>query len=168
MKTTLSRLIAIILLAAMLTLTLASCTPVLTPAVNIGIKRDGSEGNYNESIQDIEIGKRFHGAIKLTLKTDQQAAEEYTVVVELPKTKDVEVIREGGLRPDRQVEDSGKTTLTFTVQGYKEAVEQNIQFIGTPFDEGVATITVMIYDKEGVAVNAGYDKTLYFVYELES
>jgi hypothetical protein len=167
MKTSMKRIIAFLLVIVSLTLTLASCDATVTPSVYIGLKRDGNAGEYNESIQDLEIGKQFHGIIKITMTTDKEKVEDYQVVIELPKTKDVEATREGGLRPDNQVEDASKTTLTFTIQGHKGATPQTIHFTGTPFAEGAAVITVMIYDKDGLPVNAGYDKTVYFKYDLE-
>lgn len=167
MKTSMKRIIAFLLVIVSLTLTLASCDATATPSVSIGLKRDGSAGEYNESLQDLEIGKQFHGAIKITMVTDKKDVKDFQVVVELPKTKDVEATREGGLRPDNQVEDANKTTLTFTIQGHKGATPQTIHFTGTPFAEGAAVITVMIYDEDGLPVNAGYDKTVYFKYDLE-
>ena len=166
MKAQMKRIITLLLIIVSL-FTLASCDATVTPAVSIGLKSDGNAGEYNESLQDLEIGKQFHGVIEITMATDKEKAEDYQVVIELPKTKDVVATREGGLRPDSQVEDASKTTLTFTVQGYKGATAQTIHFTGKPFAEGAAVITVMIYDKDGLAVNAGYDKTVYFKYELE-
>ena len=167
MKNALKKVLSITLVMVMMVLTLASCDPTATPSVSIGLKKDGSAGEYNESLQDLEIGKQFHGAIKITMVTDKEAVKDFQVVVELPKTKDVVVTREGGLRPGNQVEDASKTTLTFTIQGHKGATPQTIHFTGTPFAEGAAVITVMIYDEEGLPVNEGYDKTVYFKYELE-
>lgn len=167
MKNALKKVLSITLVMVMMVLTLASCDPTATPSVSIGLKRDGSAGEYNESLQDLEIGQQFHGAIKITMATDKKDVKDFQVVVELPKTKDVVATREGGLRPDNQVEDESKTTLTFTIQGHKGATPQTIHFTGTPFAEGAAVITVMIYDEDGLPVNAGYDKTVYFKYELE-
>ena len=167
MKTSMKKIIALLLVIVSLTLTLASCDATATPSVSIGLKRDGSAGEYNESLQYLEIGKQFHGAIKITMVTDKKNVEDFQVVVELPKTKDVEATREGGIRPDTQVEDVSKTTLTFTIQGHKGATPQTIHFTGTPFDEGAAVITVMIYDEDGLEVNKGWDKTVYFKYDLE-
>lgn len=167
MKTVITKIISLLLIVATLGIALVSCDVTATPAVSIGLKSDGNAGEYNESIQDLEIGKQFHGAIKITMATDKEKAEDYQVVIELPKTKDVEATREGGLRPDNQVEDASRTTLTFTIQGHKGATPQTIHFTGTPFAEGAAVITVMIYDKDGLPVNAGYDKTVYFKYDLE-
>ncbi|MCR5456952.1 MAG: hypothetical protein K6F14_02625 [Clostridiales bacterium] len=166
MKTTIKKIISVILVVAMMCIVFVSCNITLTPSVSIGLKKDGNAGEYNESIQDLEIGKQFHGAIRITMATDKEKVEDYQVVIELPKTKDVIATREGGLRPDNQVEDASKTTLTFTIQGYKGATPQTIHFTGTPFAEGEAIIVVRIYNKEGLLVNSGYDKTVYFKYDL--
>ena len=167
MKKSIKKLLSLTLVTAVIFVWLVSCGATATPAVSIGLKRTGSEGEYNESIQDLEINKQFHGAIKITMVTDKKSIEDYKVVIELPKTKEVEATREGGLKPDNQVEDGNKTTLTFTIQGHKEATAQTIHFTGTPCEEGKAVITVTIYDDEGLPVNSGYDKTVYFKYELD-
>ena len=167
MKKTFTKVIALSLAMLVLLLVFTSCDPEVMPSVSIGLKRDGNAGEYNESLQDLEVGKRFHGAIKITMVTDKQAPRDYQVVIELPKTKDVEVLREGGLRPTTQVEDAQKTVLTFIIQGHKGATPQSIQFTGIPAEEGLAVITVMIYDEDGLPVNAGFDKTVYFKYELD-
>ena len=53
------------------------------------------------------------------------------------------------------------------MKGNKNAKEEPIHFKGTPTGEGEVVINVMIYDKDGLPINAGYDKTIRFVYELE-
>ena len=167
MKTSMKRIIAFLLVIVSLTLTLASCTPDLTPSVHIGFKPNGNAGEYNESIQDLLVGKEFHGIVKITLLTDKKASEEYQVVIELPKTKEVEATRSGGLKADSIEVDGDKSILTFTMKGSKNAKEEPIHFKGTPVGEGEVVITVMIYDKDGLPLTAGYDKTIKFVYELE-
>ena len=167
MKTSMKRIIAFLLVIVSLTLTLASCKVDVTPTVHIGFKPNGNAGEYDESIQNLLVGKEFHGIVKITLLTDKEASEEYQVVIELPKTKEVEATRSGGLKADSIVVDGDKSILTFTMKGSKNAKEEPVHFKGTPTGEGEVVIDVMIYDKNGLAINAGYDKTIRFVYELE-
>lgn len=57
--------------------------------------------------------------------------------------------------------------MTFTMQGCKEATDEKILFYGTPTNEGEARIAVHIYDKDGIEVNAGYSRTIFFEYVLQ-
>ena len=155
----------IILVLLILSFLLVGCNITLTPTVHIGFKQHGNAGEYDESIQELAVGEVFYCALKLKMTTDKKSPREYTVVIDLPKTKDVEINRDAGLRDVSSTTDADSTTLTFKIQGYKEATEQLIHFTGCPYDEGKAVIVIMIYDEEGLAVNAGYDKTVYFVYE---
>ena len=155
----------ILLLLVLLSVFFVGCDITLTPSVHIGFKQHGGAGEYNESIQELYIGQNFYCALTLKMTTDKKKPTEYTVVVKLPKTKDVEIARDAGLRDVSSTSDADSTTLTFKINGYKEATEQMIHFSGCPFDEGKAVIVIMIYDEEGRPVNAGYDKTVYFVYE---
>ena len=162
MNVFMKKAISLVLVLVAFTLVLAGCEVSTMPSVSIGLKQTGSAGEYNESLQELEVEERFYGVIKIKMITDSQEIKDYKVVVELPKTKEVEVNRDGGLKPDSQVEENGKTILNFTVKGSKEATHENIHFTGVPFEKGTAVITVMIYDENGVAVNSGYDKTIYF------
>ena len=153
-----------------MSLMLSACgEPTVTPVVNFGFKVIDGAGDYDESITSFEVGRKFYTCIKIKLITDKKKAQDYSVVVEIPKTKEVEVKGMGGLEPNSNDWDESKelTRLTFTMQGYKEATEEKILFYGTPTDEGEAKMTVHIYDKDGNEVNTGYFRTIFFEYTLQ-
>lgn len=169
MKNTMKKTIALILISIIALSTLVSCVPDTKPSVVFGFKTTDGASEYNESIDAFEIGKDFYTCIKVKLVTDKQSNYDFTVVVEVPKTKDIEVDQTGGKNADSIVwdEQGEKTILTFTIQGAKEAVEEKIMFKGTPTGEGSAKMTVKIYDKDGVEINTGYFRTIFFKYELQ-
>lgn len=148
---------------------IAACGATITPSVNFGFKIIDGAGAYDESITSFEVGKKFYTCITIKLITDKKKAEDYTVVVEIPKTKEVEVKGMGGLEPSSNEWDEAQelTRLTFTMQGFKEATEEKILFYGTPTDEGEAKMTVHIYDKDGNEINTGYSRTIFFEYTLQ-
>lgn len=164
----LSKFVAVVL-SIIIAITCTACDVELTPEVNFGFKTNDGPGEFNESITSVEIGKRFYTCINIKLRTDKKSAEDYTVVVEVPKTKEVEVKGMGGLEPNSidWDEQKGLSRLTFTMQGYKEATNEKILFYGTPTEEGEAKMTVHIYDIDNNEVNAGYSRTIFFVYELQ-
>lgn len=141
-----------------------------TPSVNFGFKAVDTASDYNESMTAFEVGKRFYTSIKIQINTDKKKTHDYKVVVTIPKTKDVEMEKMGGLNPDSNewVEADQLTKMTFTVKGYKEATADNIMFYGTPTDEGEAEMTVHIFDEDGEEINTGYSRKVFFEYELNT
>ncbi len=141
-----------------------------TPSVNFGFKAVDTASDYNESMTAFEVGKRFYTSIKIQINTDKKKTNDYKVVVTIPKTKDVEMEKMGGLNPDSNewVEADQLTKMTFTVKGYKEATADNIMFYGTPTDEGEAEMTVHIFDEDGEEINTGYSRKVFFEYELNT
>ena len=170
------KFIAIIVVLALIILALGTvliisfaCGATPTPSVSFGFKTTDAASEYDESITAFEIGKDFYTCINVKINTDKKSSREYKVVVTVPKTKDIEMIKMGGLMPDSMDWDPTKqvTTMTFTVRGSKEAVNEKIMFYGKPIGEGDATMTVHIFDKDGVEINAGYSRTVFFKYELQ-
>lgn len=163
-----SVLVLVMGLAMMLPLT--GCEVTETPSVNFGFKAVDTASDYNESLSAFEVGKRFYTSIKVQINTDKKKAHDYKVVVTVPKTKDVEMEKMGGLNPDSNewLEADQLTKMTFTVKGYKEATADNIMFYGTPTDEGEAEMTVHIYDEDGNEINSGYSRKVFFEYELNT
>lgn len=161
------RNISLILIMVMVMTMLVGCgKPTPNPAVVIAYKTNGLEsGSYSEAIEKFIIGEDMYCCITCKVITDKKKMHPYTVVVSVPKTKDVEIIKRGGLDAKEVTDDTanGNTVMTFEIQGSKEAVEQKIMFKGKPFDEGNATIKVKIYD-EGEEIY-GYSSTVDFVYE---
>lgn len=155
----------LVLFAVMMT----SCGTTVTPSVNFGFKVIDGAGAFDESITSFEVGKKFYTCITIKLVTDKKKVRDYTVVVDIPKTKEVEVKGMGGLEPDSNVWNEAEelTRMTFTMQGYKEAADEKILFYGTPTDEGEAKMTVHIYDKDGKEINTGYSRTIFFEYTLQ-
>ena len=168
MKKKVQRIIALCMAISMLFL-LSGCKPTVTPSVNFGFKVIDGAGAFDESITSFEVGKKFYTSITVKLVTDKQKVHDYTVVIEIPKTKEVEVKGMGGLEPDSIEWDDAQqlTRMTFTIQGYKEAVDEKILFYGTPTGEGEAKMTVHIYDEDGEEINKGYSRTIFFEYTLQ-
>jgi hypothetical protein len=168
MNRAMRRIVSIVMVLSMLCM-LTACETTVTPSVNFGFKIIDGAGAFDESITSFEVGKKFYTCITVKLITDKKKAQDYTVVVEIPKTKEVEVKGMGGLEPTSNEWDEAQelTRLTFTMQGFKEATDEKILFYGTPTDEGEAKITVHIYDKEGNEINAGYSRTIFFEYTLQ-
>lgn len=168
MKKVMRRIVSIVLVLTTMCM-LAACGTTVTPSVNFGFKIIDGAGAYDESITSFEVGKKFYTCITIKLITDKKKAEDYTVVVEIPKTKEVEVKGMGGLEPSSNEWDEAQelTRLTFTMQGFKEATDEKILFYGTPTDEGEAKMTVHIYDKDGNEINTGYSRTIFFEYTLQ-
>lgn len=163
--------IVTVLLALSMMLMMVACGKVTeTPSVNFGFKVIDGAGAYDESITSFEVGKKFYSCITIKLTTNKKKAKDYQVVIEIPKTKEVEVKGMGGLEPDSIVWDEASelTRMTFTMKGYKEAADEKILFYGTPTDEGEAKITVHIYDEKGNEINAGYSRTIFFEYTLQN
>ncbi len=148
---------------------LAGCKTTVTPSVSFGFKVIDGAGPYDESITSFEVGKKFYTSINIKLVTDKKKAADYRVVVDIPKTKEVEVKGMGGLEPDSIVWNASEelTRMTFTMQGYKEAGVEKILFYGTPTEEGEAKLAVHIYDKDGNEINKGYSRTIFFEYTLQ-
>lgn len=169
MKNVLKRVVMVVMVLTMV-ISMTACGGVTeTPAVNFGFKNVDSAADYNESLTSFEVGKRFYTCVKIQLITDKKAAKDYTVKIAVPKTNEVEVKGMGGLEPDtiEWDEENQQTIMEFTIQGYKEATAEKILFYGTPTGEGEAKITVDIYDEDGEEINAGYSRTVFFVYELQ-
>lgn len=143
--------------------------PTIIPSVGFGFKVTDGAGSYDESITSFEVGKKFYTCVTIKLVTDNEKPTDYSVVIDIPKTKEVEVKGMGGLEPNSNIwnEADELTRMTFTMQGYKEAADEKILFYGTPTDEGEAKITVNIYDKNGNAINNGYSRTIFFDYSLQ-
>lgn len=163
--------ILVFAMSAVMMMQLTACGDVTeTPSVNFGFKQVDTASDYNESLSAFEVGKRFYTSIKVQINTDKKKSHDYKVVVTVPKTKDVEMEKMGGLNPDSNewVEADQLTKMTFTVKGYKEATADNIMFYGTPTDEGEAEMTVHIYDEDGEEINAGYSRKVFFEYELNT
>ena len=169
MKKTVSVVLVLVILVLAMMFSLTACRTTVTPSVNFGFKIIDGAGAYDESITSFEVGKKFYTCITIKLITNKKKAQDYSVVVEIPKTKEVEVKGMGGLEPDSNEWDEGQelTRLTFTMQGYKEATDEKILFYGTPTGEGEAKMTVHIYDKDGNEINAGYSRTIFFEYTLQ-
>lgn len=167
MKTMKKIVCGVLILSMMLMLT--ACGVTVSPSVNFGFKIVDGAGAFDESITSFEVGKKFYTCITIKIVTDKKKVRDYNVVVEIPKTKEVEVKGMGGLEPNSNDWDEAKelTRMTFTVQGSKEATEEKILFYGTPTDEGEAKMTVHIYDEDGEEVNKGYSRTIFFEYTLQ-
>lgn len=168
MKKVTVKLIAILMIAVM-ALSVTGCKTVVTPSVNFGFKTVDGASAYDESITGFEVGKKFYSCITIKLVTNKKKIKDYQVVVDIPKTKEVEVKGMGGLEPDSIEWDEANelTRMTFTMQGNKEAVDEKILFYGTPTADGEAKISVHIYDKKGKEVNTGYSRTIFFDYNLQ-
>lgn len=158
-----------IILALIMVCSLAACGITVTPSVSFGFKIIDGAGAYDESITSFEVGKKFYTCVTIKLITDKKKPTDYSVVIDIPKTKEVEVKGMGGLEPDSNVwnEADELTRMTFTMQGYKEATDEKILFYGTPTDEGEAKMMVHIYDKDGNEINKGYSRTIFFDYTLQ-
>ena len=158
-----------LILTIVMVASIASCKTTETPSVTFAFKSVDTASDYNESLTSFVIGKRFYTCIAIKLVTDKKKAEDYQVIIRVPKTNEVEVKGMGGLEPTSKEWDEEKqeTVMTFTVQGYKEATAEKILFYGTPTGEGEATMSVHIFDKNGEEINAGYTRTVFFVYELQ-
>ena len=159
----------LIILAFAMAFSLAGCETTMTPSVSFGFKVIDGAGAYDESITSFEVGKKFYTSINIKLVTNKQKPTDYRVVVDIPKTREVEVKGMGGLEPDSNVWNASEelTRMTFTMQGYKEAVGEKILFYGTPTEEGEAKLVVHIYDKDGNEINTGYSRTIFFEYTLQ-
>ena len=161
--------LTLMMLVLVMVLSLTGCKPTVTPSVSFGFKVIDGAGSFDESITSFEVGKKFYTSINVKLVTDKKSPTDYRVVVDIPKTREVEVKGMGGLEPDSNVwiETEELTRMTFTMQGYKEAVVEKILFYGTPTDEGEAKLTVHIYDEDGEEINKGYSRTIFFEYTLQ-
>ncbi len=159
-----------IILALFMGCSLTACSVTVTPSVSFGFKIIDGAGAYDESITSFEVGKKFYTCVTIKLITNKKQPKDYSVVIDIPKTKEVEVKGMGGLEPDSIVwnESDETTRLTFTMQGYKEATDEKILFYGTPTDEGEAKMMVHIYDKDGREINKGYSRTIFFDYTLQN
>ncbi|MBR2812995.1 MAG: hypothetical protein IKD69_16590 [Solobacterium sp.] len=168
MRSIAKRIIGVILTLTMI-LSLSACAATLMPSVNFGFKIIDGAGAYDESITSFEVGKKFYTCITIKLVTNKKKPTDYRVVIDIPKTKEVEVKGMGGLEPDSIVwnESDELTRMTFTMQGYKEATDEKILFYGTPTDEGEAKMMAHIYDKDGNEMNSGYSRTIFFEYTLQ-
>lgn len=158
-----------ILLGLTIMCSLTGCRVTITPSVNFGFKTIDGAGAFDESITSFEVGKKFYTCITIKLITNKKKPTNYSVVIDIPKTKEVEVKGMGGLEPDSIIwnEADELTRMTFTMQGYREATDEKILFYGTPTDEGEAKMTVHIYDKKGKEINKGYSRTIFFEYTLQ-
>ena len=158
-----------IFLALIMVCTLTACSVTVTPSVSFGFKIIDGAGAYDESITSFEVGKKFYTCVTIKLITNKKKPTDYSVVIDIPKTKEVEVKGMGGLEPDSIVwnEADETTRMTFTMQGYKEATDEKILFYGTPTDEGEAKMMVHIYDKDSNEINKGYSRTIFFDYTLQ-
>lgn len=166
MQSRMKKIISLFLVTIIVVLSLTGCSPTATPSVVIAYKTNGLEtGEYSESIEKFTIGNDMYCCVVVKIVTDKKKAHTYDVEVTVPKTKDVEIIKRGGLDAREVVDDTAneQTIMRFDVAGSKEAVQQKIMFKGTPVEEGDATVQVTIYDK-GEKVY-GYSSTVDFVYE---
>lgn len=148
---------------------LSSCRKVkVIPSANFGFKTTGDAATYDETITEFEVGKRFYTCITIKLMTNKKKPNDYQVVVEVPKTKEVEVKGMGGLEPDSNEWDEANelTRMTFTMQGFEDAPGEKILFYGTPTNEGEAKMTVHIYDKNGEEIYGNY-RVVFFQYVVQ-
>ena len=168
MKTKFAKILSAFLAVLCFATILVGCAPKANPSIAIGFKITDSAAQYQESIDAFEIGRTFYTCIKVKIVTDKKKPYKYKVVVEVPKTNNIEVDQTGGLEPDSHVynPEAEKSVLEFTVKGSKEAVEEKILFKGTPFGEGDAKIAVTVYNKEGVKEYSSF-RTIEFKYELQ-
>lgn len=129
---------------------LSACSVYEIPEVHFSFATT-AEGKYTENIREVPVGKRFYTAVDVRIATNKKKPRNYEVKVVVPFTKDIEIQNMGGgivtnsneWDPSRQV-----SILNFTVQGYREAHGETIQFYGTPNSEGKADIKVFIYNNE--------------------
>jgi 2-methylcitrate dehydratase PrpD len=82
---------------------LVGCKLEANPSVAIGFKITDSAAEYQESIDAFEIGKTFYTCIKVKVVTDKKSTHNYKVVIEVPKTNNIEVDQTGGLEADSQI-----------------------------------------------------------------
>lgn len=155
MKALITKISAILLIVATLGIALVSCDATITPSVLIGIKN--ADGVYDESIENVVLGETFQCAVQLSMFTNKSAAEEYKVVVEFTNA---EVDTIGGAISNSNTINENVTAFEYTIWGSKMAEKQTLHFEAVPLSEGVVTVKVMIYDKDGLPVNPGYDKTI--------
>lgn len=163
---TLKKTLVLMMVVIMTTISLTGCgKPTASPVVAIGYKVNGMEsGDYSEAIEKFVIGEDMYCCTTVKVVTDKKSMHTYTVEITIPKTKDVEIIKRGGLDAKEVIDDAANESviLRFEVQGCKEATEQKMMFKGIPTNEGSATIQVKIYD-EGEEIY-GYSSTVDFVY----
>lgn len=162
------RLVSILCLLAATCLFTIGCGVKLFPDVHFAFKTTGGAGGYNENITEFVVGKRFYTAITVWLTTDTSwRSPEYRVVIEVPRTKEVEVEEHGGLGYDSKEWDfyNQLTRLTYNMKGNEKALREKILFHGTPIGEGQATMKVKIYNKEGQLLH-WYYKNIYFKYDI--
>ena len=104
------RLVSILCLLAATCLFTIGCGVKLFPDVHFAFKTTGGAGGYNENITEFVVGKRFYTAITVWLTTDTSwRSPEYRVVIEVPRTKEVEVEEHecNGSKPCLQVHTNG-------------------------------------------------------------
>jgi len=153
------------IVAIIVVILLISGKRVASPAVAIGYKLDGTKsGEYSEAIEKFIIGEDMYCCTTVKVVTNKKKMHAYTVEITIPKTKDVEIIKRGGLDAKEMIDDTANecVILRFEVQGSREATEQKMMFKGVPTNEGSATIQVKIYDKKEEIY--GYSSTVDFVY----
>lgn len=153
------------IVAIIVVILLISGKRVASPAVAIGYKLDGTKsGEYSEAIEKFIIGEDMYCCTTVKVVTNKKKMHAYTVEITIPKTKDVEIIKRGGLDAKEMIDDTANecVILRFEVQGSREATEQKMMFKGVPTNEGSATIQVKIYDKKKEIY--GYSSTVDFVY----
>lgn len=153
------------IVAIIVVILLISGKRVVSPAVAIGYKLDGTKsGEYSEAIEKFIIGEDMYCCTTVKVVTNKKKMHAYTVEITIPKTKDVEIIKRGGLDAKEVIDDTVNecVILRFEVQGSREATEQKMMFKGVPTNEGSATIQVKIYDKKEEIY--GYSSTVDFVY----
>ena len=168
MKTKLTKILSMLLVLICFATMLVRCKPEANPSVAIGFKTTDSAAEYQESIDAFEIGKTFYTCIKVKVVTDKKSTHNYKVVIEVPRTNNIEVDQTGGLEADSQIynAEEEKTVLEFTIKGSKEAVEEKILFKGIPVGEGDAKILVSIYNEDGEKEYSSF-RTVEFKYELQ-
>lgn len=166
---TIFKKVLVTMVAATMLFGFSGCKVTETPSVTFAFKNVDGASDYNESMTSFRVGDRFYTCISIKLVTDKKKPRDYTVVITVPKTNEVEVRGMGGLEPDsiEWDEENQQTIMTFTIQGYREATPEKILFYGTPTGEGEAEMTVHIYDNDGEEINRGYSRTVFFVYELQ-
>jgi hypothetical protein len=167
MKTRLTKILSMLLVLICFATMLVGCAKA-SPSVAIGFKITDSAAEYQESIDAFEIGKTFYTCIKVKVVTNKKKIRKYRIVVEVPRTNNVEVDQTGGLEPNSQIYNAEEETtkLEFSIKGSKTAVEEKILFKGTPVGEGDAKILVTIYNEDGEKEYSCF-RTVEFKYELQ-
>ena len=138
----------------------AACGEVkVTTSVSFGFKQSGSSTDgYNANVTEFNVGERFYSAIDIRIVTNKEDATTFNVEIIIPKTEQVDMTDQGGIRPKEINEDkiAKQTVLKYDINSTKNTVQQTLLFNGVPYDSGTAQISVNIYKKNGELVKGHY------------